>query len=366
MGNYFPQVTVLRGIAILAVLSIHVSPFCRALDPAGAFGRTIPLYTSIDAISQFAVPLFVFISGFVLYNKYRSDYSVAAFYKRRIAATLPPYLCLSTFSIVLLYFGIFSSRRQGLDITDVALKYLTGTSLGPLWFFILIFQIYLLYPLIEHVFSRKLAGNRTFPVLIALFALSPVSYDFLKSVMVTGNLSLFYVTPVLPYLVYLVLGMYACSRFDRVQHLFQGRGVYWCFLPLFFCLFFEVAYTYAKFGDIPAISPSFTLELLNRTAYTALNIIMIAISVFFAGSLFRESRYIRAGLSKIGMYSFSIYLTHYYILLVLFAVLQGAGFTSYYVVLFPAMIVAVVLLSLLVDRTLRRLPYHRFIIGDLK
>jgi len=78
---YFKEIDILRAIAILGVLSIHVSAYF-------VYMKDITLltffYVSIDILSHFAVPLFVFISGFVLFNKYHDHMSYIKFCKSRI------------------------------------------------------------------------------------------------------------------------------------------------------------------------------------------------------------------------------------------------------------------------------------------
>ena len=77
--RYFDEINILRAFAILAVISIHVSAYFTHM---GTINGLAALYMSIDVLSHFAVPLFIAISGFVLYNKYFDDIDIKRFYKK--------------------------------------------------------------------------------------------------------------------------------------------------------------------------------------------------------------------------------------------------------------------------------------------
>jgi len=77
--RYFDEINILRALAILAVISIHVSANFTKMDTINGLAA---LYMSIDVLSHFAVPLFIAISGFVLYNKYFDDIDIKRFYKK--------------------------------------------------------------------------------------------------------------------------------------------------------------------------------------------------------------------------------------------------------------------------------------------
>ena len=58
--EYFPEIVYLRALAILAVISIHVSTVFYEMDSTGFLAF---LYMSLYIFSDFAVPLFICISG---------------------------------------------------------------------------------------------------------------------------------------------------------------------------------------------------------------------------------------------------------------------------------------------------------------
>jgi hypothetical protein len=83
----------LKGVAIFAVIAIHTTDWYQSITPGTPIGVGGNL---VDTFDQFAVPLFVFVSGLVLATNYAGSFPKKAFYKKRIAAILPAYLIFST------------------------------------------------------------------------------------------------------------------------------------------------------------------------------------------------------------------------------------------------------------------------------
>lgn len=65
------EVDYLRGFAVLAVIAIHTSSNSQILN----LNLLLIVNLIIDVFSHFAVPLFIFISGFVLSLNYRGLFS---------------------------------------------------------------------------------------------------------------------------------------------------------------------------------------------------------------------------------------------------------------------------------------------------
>lgn len=175
-ARYFEEIIVLRAFAILAVISIHVSAYFTYMSTLTAL--TV-LYMSIDVFSSFAVPLFVFVSGFVLYNKYSGDIDLKSFYIKRLKSVLPQYLVFSTFYLGVTYIGgIVLDKSINLDVLHIVYRYLTGGCFYHLWFFVLILQLYLLYPAIVRLYNYCNARGRSFELLSVAF-ITGVIYNVL-------------------------------------------------------------------------------------------------------------------------------------------------------------------------------------------
>src|ERR1035437_10691237 len=79
--NYYPEINYLRGFAILSAISVHVSGNFAEMTNINLL--TI-LYMAINALSCVAVPAFIFISGFVLYNSYNLSFPLHNFSFKRL------------------------------------------------------------------------------------------------------------------------------------------------------------------------------------------------------------------------------------------------------------------------------------------
>lgn len=117
--DWLPEYQNFRGLATLEIIIRHVT----WLGVAGLLLVPSPLreiVTTISASAFCALPQFVFISGVVLFNKYKHSFSLSTFYKKRVNTVLWPYLVFSTFYFfypVHLYEGcffIFSQLRSRL------------------------------------------------------------------------------------------------------------------------------------------------------------------------------------------------------------------------------------------------------------
>ncbi|RNI14125.1 acyltransferase [Methanohalophilus sp. RSK] len=148
--SYFPEINYLRGFAILAVIAIHVSASFTKMEDIDSLALS---YMTIDAFTHFAVPAFVFVSGFVLYNKYPQKTEWKAFYRKRLNSIVPQYFFVSSFYMIALFFGAkFLNKPINMDLISVLYRYLTGGAFYHLWFFVLIIQIYLVYPFIQYIY----------------------------------------------------------------------------------------------------------------------------------------------------------------------------------------------------------------------
>ncbi len=156
----------LRGFAALAVIAVHVSMNFTQI-PAVNLPGLLNVFIYITA--HFAVPVFIFISGWVLALRYSGAYSIPAYYRRRARTILPPYLFFTGLYLLIPVEGAIRVASLP-DPGAVVGALLMGTAAYHLWFFVVIIQLYLLYPLIVRgydVFDR--IGAAPFLLLALLF-----------------------------------------------------------------------------------------------------------------------------------------------------------------------------------------------------
>lgn len=137
----------LRGVAILLVIGIHtytVRPF---------EGVSNIFQIGIRETLNFAVPLFLAISGFFIAKKDISDKkSYFAFLKKQLPRVYIPALI---WSIPMLAIWIY----QGKDVITSIVKVFGCMTFGPYYFIALIIQLYLLHPIIKKLAEKPALGE---------------------------------------------------------------------------------------------------------------------------------------------------------------------------------------------------------------
>lgn len=160
-NNKIIEIDYLRALAILGVIIIHATAYFTEMN-AGENKQFIPIF--FNNLFVYAAPLFFLVSGFVLANKYKVNYSIAQFYQKRLKAVLPPYLF---FSIIFTFLKDAPNLLDGKSVLTPKVIFLNlffGDAFYHLWFIACLIQLYLIYPILI-----KLA--RRFPKLLLLGSL---------------------------------------------------------------------------------------------------------------------------------------------------------------------------------------------------
>lgn len=141
------ELELVRSFAFLAVVYQHVIGIYIRVP--GIDEQTAVVYGMLFHLLKFAVPAFVFITGLVLFYNYYENISYFEFMRKRTMEILVPYL---------LWSGIYLSLQPGFPPEgssvwwSLAKNLGTGTASYHLWFVVMIFQFYLLYPFWQQVF----------------------------------------------------------------------------------------------------------------------------------------------------------------------------------------------------------------------
>ena len=360
--EYFSEIVYLRAFAILAVISIHASDYFSEMTTITFLTF---LYMSIDTFSHFAVPLFVCISGFVLYNKYKGSFSLKIFYKKRLLSVVPQYTIFSIFGILFIFVGCtYLGKVWNFDAANIIYQYFTGTAMGHLWFFVLIIQLYILYPIIEKIFSKSLENNKILELLIFLLIVQILYHIFsIKNMFLIGTATLF-----LEYTLYFILGMYVRSHYlDYKKKVMTFTHLYILFLPLLFATILGIGIicvTYFRNDLDPQLIQIYKWIFAIETPFYY---ILIFILCFYTA--LKISEVIPNKISKfvqiIGKYSFGIYLIHFFILLILTSILfPKIGFDVNNWLFYPVVFTLVLSVSLAFVYIIKKVPYHEYIIGS--
>ncbi len=354
----------LRGCAIVAVIAIHTTAQFVTIN---ALNSLVATAIVVDVLSHFAVPLFVGLSGFVLAARYPrlADWpETQRFYHRRFRGLVGPYLVFSA-----LYFALAAVRGVQLSWRGVALGLLLGSAQGHLWFFVLIAQLYLLFPLLIRAAEAAERHHRTPAVLAAALT---VQLAWNVGVLVlpaqTGRpewqaLLLSY-RVFASHLFYFVLGIVAARQGSLM--------VRWLRRPSGGILVAAVVATAAlvaaewmlavrDYGNFYAAPPShFALAaLVEPILYVCEAILLIRLAALVAPTGRRLSR----ALVTLGTYSFGIYLIHELFRIPLSGVLRRVGITPAEWLYYPIIFSLTLLLSLISVRWLSTLPFGAILGG---
>lgn len=137
----------LRGVAILMVIGIHTYTI-RSFD-----GWDSVVLIGIREVLNFAVTLFLAISGFFIGRKSLSDKnSYFTFLKKQIPRVYIPALI---WSLPMLVLWIYKGQGIVLSIGKV----LGCMTFGHYYFVVLIIQFYLLHPLIKRMAAKPAVGG---------------------------------------------------------------------------------------------------------------------------------------------------------------------------------------------------------------
>ncbi len=216
----------MRGFAALAVIAVHISMNYTRIPGVNLLAL---LDVFIYIAAHFAVPVFIFISGWVLAARYAGDYPIREFYRRRAKTILIPYLFFTALYLMVNVEGAIGFA--GVPTPDaVAEALLLGTAAYHLWFFALIIQLYLLYPLIARGYDRL---DRVGAGLFLLFSLLIIQVLWNAGAHLAGAFAgtewytvLIRLFP--SHLFYFVLGIHVARHTDRSRSMLRslpGAGV---------------------------------------------------------------------------------------------------------------------------------------------
>lgn len=278
----------LRGIAIILVVFIHVTPFGFVDSDSLNFDATI----IFRQIINFAVPLFLFISGYLMANKSLSSTNeYFSYLKKQLPRVLLPYIVWSV-----LYSLIFFAL--GINAETLLFNFLTFQVVGPFYFIALICQCYLLQPLLKSL--SKSFGRLLLSLLISLSSCAVLFYlRYYRSIDIPLYI---YGGIVSTWIFFPVLGMYFNSNKINVS---KGILSVVTVILLLFSLF-ETKYILDTFDDL---SNAVSAVKLSSFLYSA-----SAITLLFT---LRNSIPKSSSLFRISELSFGIYFSHMLVLTVI-------------------------------------------------
>jgi surface polysaccharide O-acyltransferase-like enzyme len=342
--RFFPELDYLRGLAILAVITIHSTTYYTQMP---AITNLTILYMTLIVLARYGVPTFLLVSGFVLYNKYNKEFDLNEFYIKRFMSIVPAYVI----------FSFLYERWNYGAITSAFIKdLLTGRANQHLWFIILIIELYIAYPVIMYGYNNFKNYSIAKYFLVAAFFIDIISNTYLESY--------WFIPQILSWLFYFVLGMYIRDNYESIDIREIARK-YWLLVITVACIgtvlsIIELENTYFSMSILSTLLNirlfSILLDILQCTALTAI--------IFYISMILYKKKGAKL-ISLIGSYSFGIYLIHAYFVVFLAVNAYRFGITLNNILFYPYVFLGALILSMTAVVFIRQLPYHEYIIGKI-
>lgn len=351
------EIELLRGFAILGVISVHVSAYFTEMHHVNFL---VILSIIVDVFSHFAVPLFIFISGYILSFKYNGFFSEKLFYRKRAKSLLPQYFI---FSILYLLLRIYLEKSLAFSLKNIVYKIITASSYYHLWYFGLIVQLYLLYPYINRALTR---GNIKFFLILAFIVQefwlisTDIFSNYCPSTFFLKFRSYFFIS----HIFYFFLGIYVCQNYSNVRYWIRNFKIKIIFIE-FTLLTSLISYFWIKgtseygYCDIP---PCYFLipHLFDSTYYSLCIFIISMVSLYISNTKSWFSNII----SSLGNYSFGIYLIHpMYIFLIYNLIFTKITLNPTNFLFYPLLYILTIVLSYISVYSISYLPKSEIIIG---
>ncbi|ASR47843.1 acyltransferase [Paenibacillus kribbensis] len=315
------EVALLRGLAFAAVVLQHsIAHYAVA---QGARIQDGVLLTLLLLCSKFAVPVFVFITGMVLFYNYDGALKYGTFLRKRFMDIIVPYIIWS-----LLYELGNQLVQSGGSIhpLDFLQKLLNGKSSYHLWYIVMIIQCYVLFPVFRYAVRRlsALLSSQWQPAALAgvgalyfllMFAVGPVYHamDKLQLPVITSWFTLYADRNVIYFFFYFVLGAAAGMNVQRWNAwVTKGQMVYW---PLFIVLTGYLLYEMTSLFQTPRGTVlSFNYLSLLRPIMAVYCVTSIFVAYRVATWIAYKGGRVANMLTAIGTLSYGAYLMHAFML----------------------------------------------------
>jgi surface polysaccharide O-acyltransferase-like enzyme len=301
--------------------------------------------SSIDIFAQFAVPMFILLSGIVLSLRYDGEYSVIMFYKKRINRLLIPYVI---WSIIYIIVNIISN--PDLSISRMIFMIFTGTAYYHLWFFFLIFQLYFIFP-----FYRKLLKDRSILIIFITFVIQILFNHYKIGIVEDVHIALIIKRLFLSHIFYFSLGIWVADNINKVEILLSKTNKYAVLILLMLAVHISYVFSFNWLAVNNHFFEAFnTLIILEKILLPLLYVLIFIVLYLFSVRL-RSTKF-KNFMEVISKYSFGIYLSHALILFAIIKVLKPVKITpdniSFYCITFVGTFLLSMVFCFIIERTL--------------
>lgn len=335
--HFSESVNIFRAFGIVAVMCIHISAVFTSFQELNAIYK---FYSLVDIFTRVAIPLFVFISGYVLTTRYvniGSKKDLIQYYVRRVLRVIPSYLAVS-----LLYILIFKSGNISIEAVIGMLA--AGKAYYHLWYFLLLSQLYLIFPVLLYFYRRFFSHKPALYVLINLIV-QLVWYSLLSTNLnMSGevNRNVF-----LADVFYFSLGIVLAGNKNSFDVILKKKWIrigLLCSVSLFAIAMYKL-WIGAKvhFGGFYSMTFAYwnICLIVGCFFYTSMLLML-----FSARRIFIRHTALKKALNLLAKNAFSIYLLHPLLLFYLVQYINSRGLNATSFAYFPVVLTLITALSL--------------------
>ncbi len=269
----------LRGFTMFLVVLNHVAALCWQITPGTPSFHTY--------LTQIRMPMFFFISGFVLYKagvEWNGSYIVSFFKKKIPVQLISPFIFFAIFlyiNDVTLYEGILSKTKCGY------------------WFTLVLLEFYVFYAVVRYFVRGRWSAWILIAMGIAMFWLCRTTMTLHHHT--ADNLLALLSAHQWRFFLFFVLGTLAKEHFDKVQQWLDGKWL----LPV--CIVFFIVVN--ALGGILPVKAIPVKGLLSLTG-------LIVLFAFFRRKqdLFSRDNALGRTMQYVGRRTLDIYLIHFFVL----------------------------------------------------
>lgn len=269
----------LRGFTMLLVVFSHVVASCW---------HTANLGISLnDFFTQVRMPMFFFISGFVLYKEsvVWNGKQIISFFRKKIPVQL-----LSPFLFFLVY----------IHFMDIPFSDAVGESAkAGYWFTFVLLEYYLIYAAVRFCFRGKWGHIVVLLVGLLLYAVNWT--PFYDAIPLDRHWKEVLSVPKWDYFLYFVLGTLARKNYPLVEKLLDSKWLLACFILYYFLV--------NTFDDMLPGNVLFVGRTLSLTG-------LVVLFAFFRNkqNVFSKERFLGRTLQYVGRRTLDIYLIHFFLI----------------------------------------------------
>lgn len=368
-SGWLQGIQYIRAISAIEVIVWHAILYAAILPSLQK-----DLITILAALTSFAVPQFIFISGVVLYHKYSGGFHLSTFYKKRLSSVLPPYLVWSTFyyfylSVIdPLYSALFQKATAGSNISLGGFVSELANGIGHLWFVVLIIQFYLLYPFLVKLYNRFSRQKSAIYLLLLIFLVQLVFNGvFVPPLVSNGVLRLSPNTTSAVFLssiFYFVFGFFVAEHYVAITQKVASLRLSTISIVVMLSTVCYGAIFYQPWWELVNTSPIPSQDIwLYQIIGPFYCLVLIAFYLRLSAQWGKPRGFFTRYLEKIGENSFGIYLTHVFFIFAFAFFLTRAGLGPNNLLFYPTLVFLTLISSYLSVRLLSRLPFSAIVIG---